>query len=305
MSVYSKCGILGLFPQRATREDFEDRNYQPASFYTSCGILGFGKKEATLDQIPNVWKQNCNPSTHSNADGDYAVTSAGVCSLAECHGGYFKVQGRCVPPGTACTPDVATKGGSYTYDATGSCSVSSCSVGKVLRPEFMVARTGSTRCPTGYEPMTNKLQCKAAVQKFGIAEHSPFETKEVAVMDGCAVYENKGKTTSSYNENPKGSGIAPKDQFIICKRTEQEECIRKGDACKPGHKNYHWDASGRCVGKCSSAPCANGEKCCAKAGKCIPDGTKCPVEQDFNEDATQIADVLKTFTGSLSEVSRL
>lgn len=300
MTVYKSCGVLGFFKPKATEADFRDSGYEPDQFVTSCGFLGFSPKPATLYAIPKAWRKDCTPLSGSTATGTYAVTTPGECSLQSCAGGAIKASGKCFSPGTSCVPSDPQPHASYTYAATGDCSLSSCAVGSVKRPAYGVSALSSSKCPVGFTAIGAEAACKAAAAHYSI----PYKgsSSEPGLLGGCVVHGTDikpGKVT--YNTDASGVDSGG-DQFVVCARDAKDPCAVVGTQCGAS-ANYEWNSRGFCQGSCktTSESCATGDRCCN--GVCTPEGVKCALEQNLDQQATALGSQIHSLVGSFQSLS--
>lgn len=299
MAVYKSCGVLGFFKPEATEEDFRAAGYDPSQFVTSCGFLGFQPKAAILYAIPEAWREGCVP-LQGSANGTYEVTSPGACSLQSCAGGAFKVDGRCVAPGTSCVPTAPQPHASYTYAATGKCALASCAVGTVQRPVYGVSQTGSGKCPVGYAAVADEAACKAAAAQYGIPYGGTANAP--GLLGGCVVHAASGQPAKA-NFNTVQGVDSGGDQFVVCGRGEKTPCVAKGAQCGTT-SNYKWNAKGYCQGSCEgiSERCVASERCCS--GVCTPRSLKqCPDAQALVDEASNLGSQIHSLTGSFTQLS--
>ena len=297
MVVYKSCGFLGFFPQEATAEDFAKSNYQPDKFTTDCGFLGFGATPAEFKDIPADLRACTGAS-----NGTYKVTSPGTCELQSCAGGAVRAGDKCVKPFTPCTPDNVSPNAHYTYAGTGDCVATSCAVGYVLRPEYTAGGLGRATCPPGFSPITTSQGCKAAAGALKVKPHTPFESKEPFLLEGCVVHGGSGGPGAAFNSGG-GAGTPTSDPFLLCQRSSDNACIKQGANCLPSHPNYTYNAAGLCLGTCKNKDCAPGDKCCPGSHTCVPEGSKCPIENNMQKEAKGLAHSIAAAAASVEQLS--
>lgn len=315
MTLYSSCGFLGFGATEATDADFQRSGYEPQSLYASCGFLGFGSKRADLSQIPESWRDDCNPA-RAERGATYSVEQPGECSLSGCAPGQVKAGGRCVAPGTPCTPAGAPpSNASYAYESNGKCSFRACGAGSVERPATEVTQAGlAGKCPFGYVRMSDESACRAAAMRYKL----PFAGKvsEPGMAAGCVVHTvakaSGGKAGGVVSFNIDTSGVAFTDnQFGICARDDAASsppCVTVGAKCAGMPSNYTYNAKGYCQGKCGALmqTCQTGERCCSGfkgGGVCLPEGTACPQEKKWVDEAASLGAQIHAIAGSFKSMS--
>lgn len=302
--MYKSCGFLGLFPESASRNDFELSGYEPNRFVTSCGLLGFGNTRATLADVPAVWKEDCSP-TNPIPGARYDVSAPGSCTLTSCAPGSIRSGTSCVAPGTACSPETAQQNAAYAYDAAGTCQFAACGAGTVERPPFSIGQTGSKSCPIGYASITDAATCQRAAANYKIRGSDPFSTTRGSFLNGCVVH-SVGSQAAQVSFNTGGGGSAPGvDQFLLCKRTDEKYCVKPGAPCNPSAPSYAWNTRGACQGKCHGlgVGCISSERCCS--GTCVAKTADCPLEKSMKDEAAGLAHTIHALSGSLQQLGSL